>query len=115
MPNDLPPWHTVCQQTQRWLKAGVFEAMVHDLREVLRIAANVQDRVGELAEAVQAAADHDIRLEVVKLLAAKKGFVLLPVAESLNAVWAGWLTFVASPATRAIVRHPQRTAFSCLC
>ena len=38
IPNDLPPWHTVYQQTQRWLKAGVFEAMVHDLREVLRVA-----------------------------------------------------------------------------
>ena len=37
--NDLPPWHAVYQQTQRWLKAGVFEAMVHDLREVLRRAA----------------------------------------------------------------------------
>ena len=38
MPNDLPPWEAVYQQTQRWLKAGVFEAMVHDLREVLRLA-----------------------------------------------------------------------------
>lgn len=38
MPNDLPPWHTVFQQTQRWLKAGVFEAMVHDLRALLRLA-----------------------------------------------------------------------------
>src|SRR3982750_1363231 len=38
MPRDLPPWHTVYQQTQRWINAGVFEAMVHDLREVLRIA-----------------------------------------------------------------------------
>lgn len=36
MPNDLPPWHAVYQQTQRWLKAGVFEAMVHDLRMLLR-------------------------------------------------------------------------------
>jgi len=36
MPNDLPPWHTVYQQTQRWLKAGVFEALVHDLRSLLR-------------------------------------------------------------------------------
>ncbi len=36
MPNDLPPWHTVYQQTQRWLKAGVFEAIVHDLRMLLR-------------------------------------------------------------------------------
>jgi transposase len=36
MPHDLPPWYTVYQQTQRWLKAGVFEAIVHDLRMVLR-------------------------------------------------------------------------------
>ena len=36
MPNDLPPWHTVYQQTQRWLKAGVFEDMVRDLRMLLR-------------------------------------------------------------------------------
>src|SRR5260221_10730936 len=38
MPNDLPPWGTVYQQGQRWLKAGVFEAMVDDLRQVLRLA-----------------------------------------------------------------------------
>lgn len=38
MPHDLPPWYTVYQQTQRWLKAGVFEAMVHDLRALLRVA-----------------------------------------------------------------------------
>src|SRR5688500_9667840 len=38
MPNDLPPWHTVYQQTQRWLAAGVFEDMVHDLRRLLRVA-----------------------------------------------------------------------------
>ena len=31
MPHDLPPWYTVYQRSQRWLKAGVFEAMVHDL------------------------------------------------------------------------------------
>ena len=36
MPNDLPPWYTVYQQTRRWVKAGVFEALVHDLRSVLR-------------------------------------------------------------------------------
>lgn len=146
MPNDLPPWYTVYQQTQRWLKAGVFEAMVHDLRELLRLAAgrkatpsgtifdsrtlqstpenggragydgakrrkgskthiavdtlghllalvvtsaNQQDRaqVAHLAETVQAvtgespaqaAQDHAIRLEVVKLPNAKRGFVLLP-------------------------------------
>jgi transposase len=39
MPNDLPPWTAVQQQTQRWLKAGCFEAMAHDLRLLLRLAA----------------------------------------------------------------------------
>ncbi len=160
MPNDLPPWATVYQQTQRWLKAGVFEAMVHDLRTLLRVGqgrreqpsaaifdsrtmqsssesgehagydgakrrkgskmhmavdtlghllallttpANEQDRaqVGQLAQAVQhetgqsvevalvdqaytgdaaeqAAAEAGIQLIVVKLPAAKRGFVLLP-------------------------------------
>jgi transposase len=160
MPNDLPPWHTVYQQTQRWIKAGVFEAMVHDLRVLMRLAAgrkaqptaaifdsrtlqsspesgdqagydgakrrkgskthiavdtlghllallvtpaNEQDRaqVGQLAQAVQAATgetvevafvdqgytgddaaqaaeEQGLRLEVVKLPEAKKGFVLLP-------------------------------------
>ena len=160
MPNDLPPWATVYQQTQRWLKAGVFEAMVHDLRALLRLAegrqptptaaifdsrtlqsspesggrsgydgakrrkgskthmavdtlgillallvtpADEQDRaqVGQLAQAVQeatsetvavafvdqgytgdgaarAAEEQGIRLEVVKLPEAKRGFVLLP-------------------------------------
>src|SRR5215203_7170895 len=39
LPSDLPPWEAVYQQSQRWLKAGVFEAMVADLREILRIAA----------------------------------------------------------------------------
>ena len=172
MPHDLPPWYTVYQQSQRWLKAGVFEAIVHDLRAVLRLAAgrteepsaaifdsrtlqstpesgtragydgakrrrgskvhmavdtlghllaaqvtaaNEQDRshVSALAErvqevtgdavdvacvdqgytgahAAQAAEAHHMRLEVVKLPEAKKGFVLLPkrwVVERSNA-WA---------------------------
>jgi transposase len=38
MPHDLPPWYTVYQQSQRWFKAGVFETMVIDLRELLRMA-----------------------------------------------------------------------------
>jgi transposase len=160
MPHDLPPWYTIYQQAQRWLKASVFEHIVHDLREILRLAAgrkakptaaifdsrtlqstpesggraaydgakrrkgskthmavdtlgnllalhvtpaNEQDRaqVGQLAEAVQevtgetvelayvdqgytgetaaqAAQAQGMRLEVVKLDEAKKGFVLLP-------------------------------------
>jgi transposase len=37
MPNDLPPWHAVYEQSQRWLAAGVFEAMTQDLRRILRL------------------------------------------------------------------------------
>jgi len=37
MPHDLPPWEMVYQQTQRWLVAGCFEALVHDLRALLRV------------------------------------------------------------------------------
>ena len=39
IPNDLPPWSTVHQQAQRWIKAGCFEAMAHDLRKILRLLA----------------------------------------------------------------------------
>ena len=39
MPHDLPPWHAVYDQAQRWLRAGCFESLVHDLRAVLRLAA----------------------------------------------------------------------------
>lgn len=35
-PNDLPPWYTVYQQTQRWPRAGVFKDMVRDLRMLIR-------------------------------------------------------------------------------
>jgi transposase len=172
LPHDLPPWYTVYQQTQRWLAAGVFEAIVHDLRRLLREAAgrapaptavildgrtlqstpesgatagwdghkrrkgrkvhtavdtlghllalvvtpaSAQERaqVAQLAAAVQEAtgetvelafvdqgytgeepaadaAAHGIRLHVVKLPEAKRGFVLLPrrwVVERSNA-WA---------------------------
>src|SRR3712207_709568 len=38
LPTNFPPWQAVYQQTQRWLAAGCFEAMVHDLRAVLRWA-----------------------------------------------------------------------------
>ena len=37
MPNDLPPWEVVYQQSRRWLDAGVFEAMTADLRRILRV------------------------------------------------------------------------------
>lgn len=44
LPHDLPPWHTVYQQTQRWLRAGVFETLVHDLRVLLRLAQGRNDQ-----------------------------------------------------------------------
>jgi transposase len=49
MPHDLPRWEAVYQQTQRWLKAGVFEAMVHDLRVLLRLS---EDRAPDPSAAV---------------------------------------------------------------
>jgi transposase len=160
MPRDRPPWSAVYQQTRRWIDAGVLEAIVADLRAVIRLGegrtaqpratildsrtlqstpesghragwdgakrrkgtkvhlaidtlgqmlalhatpANEQERaqVAELVAAVQettgetvsvayvdqgytgdaprrAAAAAGIALEVVKLPAAKRGFVLLP-------------------------------------
>ena len=38
LPGDLPPWHVVYDQAQRWIATGVFTAMVDDLRAVLRLA-----------------------------------------------------------------------------
>jgi transposase len=38
LPHDFPPWAAVYQQARRWLAAGSFEAIAHDLREVLRLA-----------------------------------------------------------------------------
>jgi transposase len=160
LPHDFPRWEAVYQQTQRWIAAGCFEAIVHDLRAMLRWSAGRADQptavildsatrqstpesghragydghkkrtgskihaavdtlgellalqvtpadasdreqVAALAEEVQAvtghtvelgfvdqgytgekpaaaALEHGIRLEVIKLPEAKKGFVLLP-------------------------------------
>ena len=39
IPHDFPPWHAVYEQAQRWIKAGVFEQMAHDLRVLLRVLA----------------------------------------------------------------------------
>src|SRR5512142_3131446 len=38
LPADFPPWEMVYQQTRRGLAAGCFEAIVHDLRALLRFA-----------------------------------------------------------------------------
>ena len=37
MPHDLPPWPVVYQQTRRWLAAGCFEHIVHDVRVLRRL------------------------------------------------------------------------------
>jgi transposase len=39
IPHDLPPWIIVSQQPRRWLEAGVFDALVADLRLLLRLQA----------------------------------------------------------------------------
>jgi transposase len=39
IPNDFPPVSSVYQQTQRWIAAGCFESMAHDLRKLLRMLA----------------------------------------------------------------------------
>jgi transposase len=49
MAHDLPPWHTVYQQTQRWLKAGVFEDIVRDLRMLIR---EISDRMPQPRAAI---------------------------------------------------------------
>ena len=49
MAHDLPPWHTVYQQTQRWLKAGVFEDIVRDLRMLIR---EINDRTPQPRAAI---------------------------------------------------------------
>ncbi|MCC7368750.1 MAG: IS5 family transposase [Chloroflexi bacterium] len=200
MPHDLPPWPVVYQQTQRWLAAGSFEAIIHDLRALLRLAegrapeptaviydsqtlqstpesgahasydgakrrkgskvhvavdtlghllalhvtpANDQDRaqVAELSRQVQAvtagtvevafvdqgytgadpaeaALAHGIRLEVVKLPEAKRGFVLLPRR------WVVERSFAWKSRFRRLVRDYERrlsvlaglhlVAFACL-
>jgi transposase len=36
MPNDLPPWEAVYQQSQRWMASGIFDEIAQDLRRILR-------------------------------------------------------------------------------
>jgi len=42
LPNDFPPWEAVYQQSRRWLDAGCFEAIVMDLRSMIRFASGRQ-------------------------------------------------------------------------
>jgi transposase len=41
LPHDFPDWTVVYQQARRWMHAGVFEDIVHDLRIAVRV---IQDR-----------------------------------------------------------------------
>lgn len=49
LPGDLPPWPVVYQQMRRWIRAGCFEAIVHDLRALLRVA---QERTAQPSAAI---------------------------------------------------------------
>jgi transposase len=49
LPHDLPPWQAVYQQMLRWVAAGCFEAIVHDLRVLLR---RTQGRDGQPTAAI---------------------------------------------------------------
>jgi transposase len=37
LPHDFPPWTAVYQQARRWVQAGIFEEICHDLRVILRL------------------------------------------------------------------------------
>lgn len=37
LPHDFPDWTVVYQQARRWIQAGVFEQVAHDLRVILRL------------------------------------------------------------------------------
>src|SRR6188472_4161734 len=44
LPMNVPLWPAVYQQTQRWIKAGCFESIVHVLRVLLRWSAGRTDQ-----------------------------------------------------------------------
>jgi transposase len=44
LPHDFPPWTAVYQQARRWLHAGVFEQVTHDLRFILRLVEGREPR-----------------------------------------------------------------------
>ena len=53
LPNDLPLWSAVLQQIWRWVRAGCFEAMAHDLRVLVRVATGTTRNWDELQALVQ--------------------------------------------------------------
>lgn len=71
MPNDLPSWSAVYQQSQRRLAAGVFEALTQDLRALLRVA-------GKLAAAVQEATGDSVELMQLRRQAPARVTIAVP-------------------------------------
>src|SRR5205085_5292291 len=49
LPHDFPPHSAVYQQARRWIAAGVFEDITHDLRMILRPA---DEREGQPTAAI---------------------------------------------------------------
>jgi len=47
LPHDFPPPQIVSEQARRWMNRGVFEDLVHDLRETLRL---LQGRAAQPSE-----------------------------------------------------------------
>ena len=45
MQGDLPPWEAVYRQSHGWLRAGIFDAMVDDLRALLSLAQGKNERL----------------------------------------------------------------------
>jgi len=45
MAHDAKQLATAYQQAQRWITAGVFEDMVHDLRALIRLAKGKQEQM----------------------------------------------------------------------
>ena len=79
MPHDLPPWALVvtpADEQDRAQVAQLAQQVQQETGEAIQVAFVDQGYTGE--EPAQAAAQHGIQLEVVKLPEAKKGFVLLP-------------------------------------
>ena len=98
------------------LALHVTPADVGDREAVARLAADIQDATGDTValayvdqgytgdRAAEAAADEGIRLEVVKLLEAKRGFVLLPRR------WVVERSFAWATRCRRLVKDYERYA-----
>src|SRR6187200_1910320 len=44
LPHDLPDWTVAYQQARRWMQAGVFEQIAHDLRICVRLTQDRQEQ-----------------------------------------------------------------------